>query len=86
MLSGTGPTSPDNPAWTPRQHKYLSRARVLLIHFRHRTAWQDVLERYVALTNPLQPAYDISEDRSWFSAKTVGFFRNRVATFRGVLS
>ena len=76
LLSGLAPAH--RPDWTPRQHKYLDRARVLLGHFRHRAAWQTELERYRVLRNPLRQAYDIGEDRSWFSAKSVGFFRNRI--------
>ena len=71
--------------WTARQRRTLSRGRTLLMSFRQPTRWHDLLDRYSRLTDQTQ-AFDISNDGSRFSPKTVGFFRNRVFTLRQLLA
>ncbi len=80
---------PDAPAegqtLTPRQHKYLNRGRALLGQYQHLDTWQQLLRRYATYADHRQ-AYDLPTDLSRFRQKTVGFFRNRVTTFKQVLS
>lgn len=71
----------EQPAWTPKQHKYLHRARLLLGQFQQPGLWHRLIERYITLPDHLQ-AYDISENRSSFSEKKVGFSRNRIVTLK----
>jgi len=71
--------------WTAKQRRCLNRGRALLRPFQHSTLWSDLLDRYSRLTDQMQ-AFDISNDRSHFNQKSVGFFRNRVFTLRQLLA
>ena len=71
--------------WTARQRRSLDRGRMLLGALCQRSHWAELLDRYAQLAAP-QQAFDISHDRSRFTAKTVGFFRNRAFTFRQMLA
>lgn len=84
LLTGTGPSFLDHPTWTPKQHKLLSRGRVLLAHLTDCNRWNRLLDSYATGSAHL-PAYDISRDRSRFIQKTVGFTRNRIAVLRNLL-
>lgn len=75
----------DRPVWTPRQHKYLNRGRMLLAHCLQPAVWSALIERY-ALGATTVSAYDVSRDRSWFGEKTVGFSRNRLTVLRKMLA
>ena len=83
LLNGDLPEC--NTNLTAKQRRCLKRGRALLIPFLQRTLWTDLLDRYSRLTNQMQ-AFDISHDRSRFSQKSVGFFRNRVFTLRQLLA
>ncbi|TAE29444.1 MAG: hypothetical protein EAZ91_12930 [Cytophagales bacterium] len=85
LLRAPDPSDTDCPVWTAKQHKYLSRARYVLARFRESSLWDRLVERYVTLPNHLT-AFDVSRDRSRFCTKTVGFTRNRTATFRQMLA
>ena len=84
LLVGNVPAAPC-PAWTARQRRLLNRGRAMLMPFRQSTRWNDLLERYSRMHDEAQ-AFDISHDRSRFSPKTVGFFRNRVISLRQLLA
>lgn len=71
--------------WTAKQRRCLNRGRDLLRPFQQSTLWSDLLDRYSRLTDQMQ-AFDISNDRSRFNQKSVGFFRNRVFTLRQLLA
>ncbi len=85
LLSQCAPLT-DQSDWTPRQRKLLNRGRQLLTQFQHCTAWHELLDRYIAVSNPLRHAYDVSADRSRFTEKSVGFFRNRLRTLQQVMA
>jgi hypothetical protein len=72
-------------AWTPRQQKYLNRGRALLAHCLQPGVWSALIERY-ATGAAMVSAYDVSQDRSWFGEKTVGFSRNRLTVLRKMLA
>ncbi|MBO0950148.1 pPIWI_RE_Z domain-containing protein [Fibrella forsythiae] len=74
-----------NGGWTAKQRRCLNRGRDLLRPFQQSTLWNDLLDRYSRLTDQMQ-AFDISNDRSHFNQKSVGFFRNRVFTLRQLLA
>lgn len=85
LISDTGPSCPDRPTWTPKQHRYLNRGRAVLAHCLQPATWNALLERYAAGVNTLS-AYDVSQDRRWFGEKRVGFSRNRLAVLRKMLA
>lgn len=74
-----------NTEWTSKQRRCLNRGRAMLRPFQQSTLWNDLLDRYSCLTDQMQ-AFDISQDRSRFNQKSVGFFRNRVFTLRQILA
>ncbi|GAB3552488.1 pPIWI_RE_Z domain-containing protein [Spirosoma fluminis] len=81
LLVDKGSSFLDRPTWTPKQLRLLNRGRTMLSHVQQCTIWNALLDAYVTIPERLQ-AYDISTDRSRFSEKTVGFFRNRIITLR----
>ncbi|MEZ0487004.1 hypothetical protein [Fibrella aquatica] len=83
LLSDDALTQDDN--WTTKQRRCLNRGRELLRPFQQSNLWSDLLDRYSRLTDQMQ-AFDISNDRSHFNQKSVGFFRNRVFTLRQLLA
>ncbi|GAB2599677.1 pPIWI_RE_Z domain-containing protein [Spirosoma areae] len=85
LLTGNGPSFLDRPTWTPKQHKLLNRGRAMLGHIQQSNVWCALLEAYTTIPDRLQ-AYDISTDRSRFSEKTVGFFRNRIITLKQMVN
>lgn len=85
LMSRTEPSSADRPSWTPKQHKYLNRGRMVLAHCLQPAVWNALIERYAAVASTLT-AYDVSRDRSRFGEKTVGFSRNRLTVLRKMLA
>lgn len=81
LLVDNGSSFLDRPTWTPKQLRLLNRGRLMLSHIQQCNIWNALLDAYVTIPERLQ-AYDISADRSRFSEKTVGFFRNRIITLR----
>ncbi len=82
LLTTTTPSDMVRPAaWTAKQLRYLNRARLLIGQFMQPALWQSQLERYANLPEHLQ-AYDISQDRTRFCTKKVGFSRNRIFTLK----
>ncbi|QJW91038.1 hypothetical protein HNV11_17485 [Spirosoma taeanense] len=81
LLTDTNTSFLDRPTWTPKQLRLLNRGRAMLSHIQQNSVWNAMLDAYVTVPERLQ-AYDISSDRSRFSEKTVGFFRNRILTLR----
>lgn len=75
----------DRAGWTPRQQKYLNRGRALLAHCLQPAVWSALIERYATGATTVS-AYDVSQDRSWFGEKTVGFSRNRLTVLRKMLA
>ncbi|WP_345242598.1 hypothetical protein [Nibrella saemangeumensis] len=49
LLNGEGIAYRHRPVWTPRQHRYLSRARTLLAPYRNRETWLKALTIYANL-------------------------------------
>lgn len=85
LMGDTASSPTDRSAWTPRQQKYLNRGRALLAHCLQPAVWSALIERY-ATGAAMVSAYDVSQDRSWFGEKTVGFSRNRLTVLRKMLA
>lgn len=85
LIGNTGPSFPNRPTWTPKQHKYLSRGRTVLAHCLQPAVWNALIERYAAAAHAFS-AYDVSRDRRWFGEKRVGFSRNRLTVLRKMLA
>lgn len=85
LLNSSDAPCMERAAWTAKQHKYLNRARLVLSRCRQPACWDRLIERYATITDHLA-AYDLSSDRSQFREKSVGFFRNRAATFKQMLA
>nr|WP_293835834.1 hypothetical protein [uncultured Arsenicibacter sp.] len=50
LLNGEGAAFRSRPVWTPRQHSYLQRVRVLLAPYQNRLVWQSALQKYGTLS------------------------------------
>jgi hypothetical protein len=85
LLNGFALVELNPAAWTAKQHKYWQHGRMILARFRESEIWLRLVNRYATLPDHLT-AFDISRDRSRFCAKSVGFTRNRAATFRQMLA
>lgn len=85
LMVDAGASFPERSAWTAKQHKYLNRGRALLAHCLQPATWNALVERYAAGATTLS-AYDVSQDRSRFIQKTVGFSRNRLTVLRKMLA
>ncbi|MCX6217683.1 hypothetical protein [Spirosoma sp.] len=72
------------PSLTPRQYRFLSRAKLLLAHLSNREHWQMMLTAYRE-SRPHRHAFDIAADGRTCTAKAVGFSRNRLSILRKML-
>ena len=54
LLNGQGTAFRQRPIWSPRQHRALSQARVLLAPYLNRTAWMKALDKYTNLSPELR--------------------------------
>jgi hypothetical protein len=54
LLTGQGIAYRERPVWTPRQHKMLSRARVLLAPYQDRAVWYSALTKYASLRSDMR--------------------------------
>ncbi len=84
LLSGNVPAAV-GPTWTAKQRRLLNRGRVLLLPFQQSSCWNTLLECYCRLDQQAL-AFDISNDRSRFGPKKVGFSRNRVFALQQLLA
>lgn len=54
LLTGHGAVYQNRPIWSPRQHRALSQARILLAPYMDRTAWYNALAKYSSLPTELK--------------------------------
>lgn len=54
LLNGQGYIYRQRPIWSPRQHRALSQARILLAPYLDRNAWFKALDKYTNLTPDLR--------------------------------
>ncbi|SOD89300.1 pPIWI_RE_Z domain-containing protein [Spirosoma fluviale] len=54
LLIGHGAVYRNRPIWSPRQHRALSQARILLAPYMDRTAWYNALAKYASLPSELK--------------------------------
>ncbi|GAB3943923.1 hypothetical protein GCM10028805_10840 [Spirosoma harenae] len=54
LLNGQGFVYRQRPIWSPRQHRALNQARILLAPYLDRTAWFKALDKYANLSSDLR--------------------------------
>ncbi|WP_266363179.1 pPIWI_RE_Z domain-containing protein [Tellurirhabdus rosea] len=54
ILNNDGTAWWERPVWSPRQHRYLNRARMLLAPYKDRTVWLNALAKYRTLSPDLR--------------------------------
>ena len=54
LLNGQGAAYRQRPIWSPRQHRALNQARILLAPYLDRNAWYKALEKYTNLATDLR--------------------------------
>ncbi|WP_097126611.1 pPIWI_RE_Z domain-containing protein [Spirosoma fluviale] len=85
MLSGFEFPYLERQYWTGDQERFLSRARLLIGQLRHRTLWQDLLEKYIKVPELLR-VYTVDDNYTSYAAKSVSILPNRLHTFRQTLA
>ena len=54
LLNGQGAAYRQRPIWSPRQHRALNQARILLAPYSDRNAWYKALDKYTNLSSDLR--------------------------------
>ena len=85
LLSGYDFPYQERQFWTSQQKRFLARARFLIGQFRHRTLWQDLLEKYSQVAENLR-LYSITDDCTVFTEKLVSVLPNRADLYRQTLT
>ena len=83
LLNGQGAAYRQRPIWSPRQHRALGQARILLAPYLDRTAWFKALDKYARL-NPDLRAFTLngslrSDVSSYLLRERVGLFARALA-------
>ncbi|WP_128543111.1 pPIWI_RE_Z domain-containing protein [Larkinella soli] len=84
LLNGEGAAYEQRPVWTPRQHRYLSRARTLLAPYRNRLRWLAALEKYERLPETAK-AFTLHGAGGWGTAMSGIDLRKRRELFQAAL-
>lgn len=83
LLNGQGYAYRHRPIWSPRQHRALSQARILLAPYMDRTAWFNALDKYTHLSGELRtfsPQGTLRTDISGYLLRErVGMFAKALA-------
>ena len=83
LLSGRGFVYQQRPIWSPRQHRALNQARILLAPYLDKGAWYKALDKYANLPSELR-AFTLSGTlRTDISSYLL---RERVGLFAGALA
>ncbi|QJW91039.1 hypothetical protein HNV11_17495 [Spirosoma taeanense] len=85
LLNGLGAAYKQRPIWSPRQHRALSQARILLAPYRDRTVWYKALDKYATLS-PEVRAFSISVRGGWNPQVSGYVLRERMQLFQGALA
>jgi hypothetical protein len=83
LLNGQGAAYRQRPIWSPRQHRALGQARILLAPYLDRNAWLRALDKYAKLTPDLR-AFTLngnlrSDVSSYLLRERVGLFARALA-------
>ncbi|RIV18487.1 hypothetical protein DYU11_28355 [Fibrisoma montanum] len=82
LLNGQGAAYRQRPPWTPRQHRALSQARILLAPYRDREVWYKALDKYATLPGSVRLFTRLG---GWNPEAGGYVLRERLALFRGAL-
>lgn len=85
LLNGQGTAYQQRPIWSPRQHRALSQARVLLAPYRDRTIWQNALNKYATLSSDLR-TFVLTNQGGWNPEVSSYVLHERLRLFQGVLA
>lgn len=85
LLNGQGAAYKQRPIWSPRQHRALGQARLLLAPYRDRTVWFNALDKYATLSPELR-AFSISFKGGWNPEASSFVLRERLRLFQGALA
>ena len=83
LLNGQGAAYRQRPIWSPRQHRALGQARILLAPYLDRNAWLRALDKYAKLTPDLR-AFTLNGNlrtdvSSYLLRERVGLFARALA-------
>lgn len=84
LLNGQGAAYRLRPIWSPKQHRYLSRARILLAPYQSQTVWLNALARYTTLPTSLQ-AFTLAGPGNWQIVASGAGLPERLNLFRRAL-
>ena len=84
VLNTDGTAWWERPVWSPRQHRYLHRARLLLAPYRERAVWLNALAKYRTLS-PAVRAFSLEGQPRWNADLGTYELRERSAVLRGAL-
>ncbi|MGF7218315.1 hypothetical protein GGR92_004492 [Spirosoma lacussanchae] len=82
LLNGQGAAFRQRPIWSPRQHRMLSQARMLLAPYQNRNVWYNALIKYAGLRSDLR-AFTLKGNLNAQVGSTI--LRERVTLFRQAL-
>jgi hypothetical protein len=85
LLNGQGPAYRQRTIWSPRQHRTLSQARVLLAPYRDRSVWFNALDKYATLSSDLR-VYSLKNGAGWNPDVSSYVMRERLSLFQEALA
>lgn len=85
LLNGQGIVYRERPIWSPRQHRALSQARVLLAPYRDRAIWLKALVKYATLSSDLR-TFTLASQGGWNPEVSSYVMHERLRLFQGVLA
>ncbi|GAB2599667.1 pPIWI_RE_Z domain-containing protein [Spirosoma areae] len=85
LLNGQGPAYRQRPIWSPRQHRSLTQARVLLAPYHDRAVWLKALDKYATLSPELR-AFAMTGRGGRNPEVSSYVLRERLRLFQGALA
>jgi len=85
LLNGQGIVYRQRTIWTPRQHRTLSQARVLLAPYRDRALWYKALDKYATLSPDLR-LFSLKNGGGWNPEVSSYVMRERLNLFQEALA
>jgi len=85
LLNKQGAAYRQRPIWSPRQHRALSQAQILLAPYRDRAAWYKALDKYSTLSPELR-TFGIGVRSGWNPNISSYVLRDRLSLFQRALA
>ena len=85
LLNGKGAAYRQRPIWSPRQHRALNQARILLAPYRNPAVWFKALDKYATLAQDVR-IFSLSVRGGWNTDVSSYVLRERLSLFQGVLA